>query len=246
MTMLQVIGISTTVEYMLKGSYEYTIGRFTRWTAGGTDTEEDRIIAQAHRAYSDMIFDKAWYEFDFSAWQARIWSDTDFFGENFIRKLERKLFFSMEFGFKSIYAKLIGFGAQTAYEQSEGLIYMVAKVPTEANYEFPVPAQVVGEEGDELLLSVPRWGEFSKTIPILAKHDIQFVEISGNQNIIFSLLSNTDSANILVLSSKLISSELVSNPNRYRSYSLVKVKDLSAAIKEAVGHGFDVEHIFDY
>ena len=79
-TMLWVIGVSTTAEFVAKGAYENTFGRLTRWLAGA-DTEEDLIIQEAHRAYSDLIYTKPWYEFPFADHQGRIWSDTSFFGQ---------------------------------------------------------------------------------------------------------------------------------------------------------------------
>lgn len=246
MTMLQVIGVSTTVEYLLKGAYERSIGRFTRWTAGGQDTPEDRIIAQAHRAYSDLIFHEAWYEFDFSAWKDQVWSETEFFGENFIRKLERKLFFSMEYGFKALYAKLIKYAAQTTYEQSDGLIYMQAVVPPDSNAIFPSSVKVIAESAGEVTLAVPRWGAFTDAIIALAKHELRYTNISGNTRIVVSTLSDPANAPPLTQSRRVFSSRLVSNSNQQRTYWLVKVKDLSGAINEALVKGYQVEHIFDY
>jgi hypothetical protein len=234
------------VEYMLKGVYETSIGRFTRWTAGGEDTREDQIITAANRAYSNLIFDQAWYEFDFSAWRARIWEDTDFFGENFIRKFERKLFFSLEYGFKSFYAKLIKFGAQTAYEQSDGLIYLAAGIPPLSKGALPDPVQVIGSTDEELLLSIPRWGEFTKAVTELAHYDLEYRDISGNQLIVMSLLSEPTNDKTLVASQTIFSTQLVSNQSRQRTYSLVQVSRLSEAINEAISNGFQVEHVFDY
>lgn len=245
-TMLRVIGISTTVEYMLKGGYENTVGRFTRWTAGDKNTPEDIMIAQAHRAYSDLIFNKAWYEFEFSSWIKRIWKDTDFFGINFIRKLERKLFFTLEYGFKNVYAKLIAYGAKTAYEQSDGLIYMTVKQPLELGLSLPGSAKVVEQIGDLTLLSVPRWGEFTKTIPLLAESNLEFEDISGNKIIIVSILSNNSTTADLKYSDLLFRSKLVSNNTLTRSYMLVNIPDLSKAIIEANERNFKIEHIFDY
>lgn len=122
-TMLQVIGVSTTAEYMVKGLYENTIGRFTCWTASA-DTPEDILIQKVHAAYAQLIFAEAWYKFPFYSWAKKIWSEPDFFGKNFIRKLERKTSFTANFIFKALYAKLIGCGAQTAYELSDGLVTM--------------------------------------------------------------------------------------------------------------------------
>ena len=65
--MLKVIGISITVEYIVKSYYENSIGRITRWLANDKPVAEDKIIAQANSSYSDLIFDAPWYEFDFLA-----------------------------------------------------------------------------------------------------------------------------------------------------------------------------------
>src|SRR5690606_4868742 len=71
LTMLRVIGVSTTAEYLVKGAYEGTIGRLMRWSANNEDTEEDRIYARAQQAYAHFIHDKAWYESTSPAGSAR-------------------------------------------------------------------------------------------------------------------------------------------------------------------------------
>ena len=188
-TMLWVIGVSTTAEFVAKGLYENTVGRFTRWTASG-DTPEDLLIQQAHRAYADLIHEEPWYEFPFWDHAARIWTDTPFFGPNFTRKLERKLMFTLEFGFKAAYAKAIGFGAQTAYEASDGLVRMhvIAEAAT-----LPVidPRIEVLEDfgGGQLIVSLPRWGGFTEIVPKLAAAGVQFVEISGNDEILMTTIA---------------------------------------------------------
>ena len=246
MTVLRVIGISTTVEYMFKSLYENTIGRLTRWTTGDVDTAEDKIIAQAHRAYSNLIFDKAWYEFDFSHWITRIWKDTSFFGENFIRKLERKLFFTLEYGFKTVYAKLIKLGAQTAFEQSNGLIYMTASMPEFKPESLENSAKVLKKHQDSYLLSVPRWGEFTQTIPMLAKHGYDFENISGNKVIALTLIVNTKESFYSKYATMLFSSTLVSDANKKRVAVVTKVEDLKEFILDSAERGHTIEHIYDY
>ena len=188
MTMLQVIGISTTVEYMYKSLYENIIGRFSYWTTDGTKTEEDIIIAQAHKAYSELIFSQAWYKFDFGHWTEKLWCETDFFGNNFIRKFERKLFFSLEFGFKSVYAKLIAFASSVSYEASDGLIYLVADIAPENIVLIPNRIKVLASENNQHLLSIPRWGPFTTLLPELIAQGANVIEISGNKNIAVSVI----------------------------------------------------------
>jgi len=246
MMMLNVIGGSTTVEFMVKGAYENTLGRMTRWIADGEDTPEDEIIKQAHRAYSDLIFDKAWYEFDFWDWTGRIWSEPDFFGPNFTRKLERKLSFSLEFGFKTLYAKAIGFGAKTAYEESEGLIYLTAEHKAFTENTLPEQIVLIERDGDRFLFSVPRWGGFTKVIPQLVDQGFDFIDIAGNQRIAVSMLSRSASGVNYDYAPMLFSSPLVTNGDIQREVYWVGVKNLDTLLVEAKVNGQSIEHIYDY
>ncbi len=245
-TVLWVIGVSTSAELIAKGAYENTIGRFTRWTASA-DTPEDLLIQEAHRAYGDLIYTEAWYKFPFWSYAARIWTDTPFFGANFIRKLERKLMFTVEFGFKSLYAKAIGFGAKTAYEASDGLVTMhviadVANLP-----EIDPRINVLRDFGDgDLVITLPRWGGFTQIVPKLAAAGAQFVEISGNDEI---LVTTVEDQSIEMQPDKarfLFNSMVISPENRKRSVYVVRVENLSEALKSLGPKNIELEHVFDF
>lgn len=240
-TMLRVIGISTTIEYMYKGLYEKTIGAFTAWTAKGDLTPEDRIIAQAQLAYSELIYDEAWYKFDFFPWVKKIWSDTDFFGENFIRKVERKLFFSLEFTLKAVYAKLIGQAVQSNYEPSDGFIYMTAT----GSGDVQAPAKILEQKGDAYLMAIPRWNLFTKTLPALIEQGYVFQDISGNTRMVLSYVGGSIPKD-LKESTLLFASPMVSNPQQQRVYVYSAVSNLKNAMHELSAKGLSLEHIYDY
>ena len=61
-TMLNVIGVSITLEYTAKMLYENTLGRIFSWFSNGTLSDEEKTIIAAQRAYSDFMYDKAWYD----------------------------------------------------------------------------------------------------------------------------------------------------------------------------------------
>jgi FAD/FMN-containing dehydrogenase len=113
-TMLQVIGVSITLEYTAKMLYENTVGRVFSWFSNGTPSDDEKVIFQAQRAYSDFIYDKAWYEFKFLPWVTKVWTVSNSAESNWFRKVERKLFFTTEFIFKAGYAKLIEWGAKAS------------------------------------------------------------------------------------------------------------------------------------
>lgn len=244
--MLWVIGASTTAEFIAKGAYENTIGRLTRWAASA-DTPEDLLIQEAHSAYGDFIYYEPWYVFPFSEYAGGIWSDTPFLGDNFIRKLERKLMFSGEFGFKALYAKLIGFGATTAYEASDGLVTMqvVADIASLPGIDSRIT--VLRDFGDgDLVVTVPRWGGFTEVIPKLAAAGVRFVEISGNDEIVVTGVHAEDTEGLPVHSSLLFDSMVISPSGRKRSVYVVRIENLAEALNSFKQNGVELEHIFDF
>lgn len=244
--MLQVIGISTTIEYMYKSLYENTVGRLTYWLANGEQTEEDEIYAKAQKAYSDLIYHEAWYKFDFLSWVNRIWSETDFLGPNFIRKIERKLFLTMEFGFKTIYAKLIAFASETTYEPSDGLIYLTANIPQDVLKNLPEEATVIIRSNDLYIISVPRWGKFTEIIPELSSLGLEYVDISGHKRIVVSTISNKAEANPYTNAIKLFDSTFVAGSNMNRNVVEVNINELDEFFIELNNKGHKLEHIYDF
>lgn len=246
LTMLQVIGISTTAEFMVKGLYENTIGRLTHWTASEI-TPEEQLIQRAHTAYAKLIYTEAWYQFPFFSWARKIWSETPFFGKNFIRKLERKLSFTTEFVFKAVYAKLIGFGAQTAYEPSDGLVTMRVKMDANQVQSIDSRIKLLKNMGNNnLIITLPRWGEFSEIIPRLADAGAEFSEISGNDDILVTVVADKTSSENNEAAKYLFSSMVISPAKKKRLVYTVKTARLPVFLNSLKQRNMSLEHIYDY
>jgi hypothetical protein len=244
--MLWVIGVSTTAEFIAKGAYENTIGRLTRWTAS-EDTPEDLIIQEAHRAYGELIYYEPWYVFPFADYAGRMWTDTPFFGRNFIRKVERKLMATAEFGFKAVYAKLIGFGAQTAYEASDGLVTMHVVADAAGLRAIDSRISILRDFGDgDLIVTVPRWGGFTEIMPRLAAAGVQFVEISGNDEIVITIVESQDSDASPANARLLFNSIVISPPGSKRSVYVVRIEQLNEALNSLERDDIRLEHVFDF
>lgn len=245
-TMLWVIGVSTTAEFVAKGFYENTIGRLTRWTAS-EETPEDRLIRGAHRAYGDLIYHEPWYVFPFSEHVGRIWGETSFFGSNFIRKLERKLMFTGEFGFKSLYAKLIGFGAQTAYEASDGLVTMHIVADALRLPAIDARIELLHDFGEgDLIITLPRWGGFTEIVPRLASAGAEFVEINGNDEIVLTTVEAEDSTFVPDGARLLFNSIVISPEGMKRSVYVARIEDLADALISIEEDASRLEHVFDF
>ena len=116
--MLGVIGSSFTIEYVLKGLYENTAGRFTEWISG-RDTPEDAFAYKTATEYGAFMHTVPWYEFPFFSRVSRLWRETPMRGPRMLRKWERKLALTAEYGAKGMYGWLIGIGTGAAYDAED-------------------------------------------------------------------------------------------------------------------------------
>ena len=245
-TMLWVIGVSTTAEYIAKGAYENTIGRLTRWTASD-DTPEDLLIREAHAAYGELINYEPWYEFPFADYVGRIWSDTPFFGRNFIRKLERKLSFTAEFAFKALYAKAIGYASQSAYGPSEGMVTMHVVGDAQRIAAADSRLRILRDFGDgDLVITAPRWGGFTEIMPKLAATGARYIEIDSNDEIVFTTVEADDVKTVPAHSRLLFNSMVISPTGKKRSVYVVRVERLADALRSLEASNIELEHVFDY
>jgi FAD/FMN-containing dehydrogenase len=245
LTMLRVIGASTTFEYVVKGAYEATVGRFTRWTAGGQDTAEDMLIQRAHRAYADFIFDAAWHQYDFGRWLGELWGETPIFGSNFSRKLERRVFFTLEYGGKTLYAKLIGFASRTAYGVKDDHIYFTLFAPAD-DAPNPPGVDTVRADGRTRVATSLRWGPFTEAAAALAADGFDFADISGNRRIVVTAVGPRDLESPGEGAIELFESRVLSNAELERHVLLVETRALGAFIRALPASGIRLEHVYDY
>jgi hypothetical protein len=233
-TILVVIGTSTAVEYGIKGAYEYTLGRLSERTAGSEFTEEDRLGAAVAQEYVDFIVERPWYEFDFFSGFQRLWTDTSFFGDNMLRKLERKYVLSSEYLVKSLYARLIGFGSAASFDAPVHKTAVVASWPES------------GSQKSELIY-LPRYQPFTDAAIELSRQNVVFEEIAGNNGrIVISLLGKEGWDAELANSTLLLQQPIITRPGLYRHIVEVDIRQLSLALQKSQLDGLTVEHIYDF
>lgn len=243
-TMLQVIGVSVTMEYAVKMIYENTIGTVFGWFANDSISEKERAIIDAQRAYSDFIYHTAWYEFRFMPWIAEVWGASGTSDASWSRKWERTLFFTLEFSFKAAYAQLIEWAAKASYEEP------VTDICLLVSFEEPIlpskEMKIIKEQDGKKIIGISRWGAFTKTILEICEQDIEVMEIGGNDEIVVSVLldktRNLDFNNMEVL----YASSVVTNQNLKRLVCLLPVKELLPFVRNAKQNSIEVEHVFDY
>jgi hypothetical protein len=245
--MVSVIGGSTTVEYGLRAAYESTVGRLAEATSDGTPTVEEELGARVAQAYVDFIRIDPWYLFDFIAPLRTLWIETPAFGDNQLRKWERRFALTTEYLVKAGYAWLIKLGTQSVYEAAKPVTAVVLdRMPS------PLPANLpelkrLGSDGDAVLVTVPRYRAFMAYAQALAAQGVAFEEIAGNRGVIVaSVIERTDSVPPAAPLRRLFTQPILTQPGWERRVIALPVAELSAQLRRWRTADVQVEHVYDY
>lgn len=243
-TMLQVIGVSITMEYGAKIIYENTIGRFFSLFSEEKISKEEETIIEAQRAYSNFIYQTAWYEFKFLPWIKKIWTVSEKSNCSTLRKWERTLIFTFEFSFKAFYSQLIQWAANSTYETPANSIYLI--VSNVDSIKENKNLKIIKKYGDKMIIAITRWEAFTTEIIKLSNQDVKIYEISGNNEIAVSAIMN-NSKEINYKNIKLLyQSRIVTNDNLKRNIYFLPVDRLLPFIKESMNKKATIEHVYDY
>ena len=243
---LAFIGISFTAENMLKGAYEKTIGRVAQWTAP-QPTEEEIYAAQVAQEYGEFMHMTPWYFFPFREKLQGLWQETSLWGPDPIRKWERKLALTLEYGGKILYGGFTNLGAQATYGGADvEKIYAVTTGLSEEMLSNDLEL-VQAIDDRRQLIRITRFEYFSDAVPGLTERGVQFVEISGNDNILFTLLGPEDADYDFEHGTYLFDLPILTEPGLTRLAVNVRVADIEAFLEELKSQpDFQFEHMYDY
>lgn len=242
---LAFIGISFTAENMLKGAYEGTVGRFTEWVSSDTPTEEEVFAAQVAEEYGAFMHMTPWYFFPFKEklqelWQLSLW------GPDPLRKWERKLALTMEYGGKVLYAGFTNLGAQATYGGADvEKVYAVTSGVTDPMLSPDL--EIVEQSGDLQLARITRFEVFSAIVPAITADGAQLVEVAGNDEMLFTLIGSPDADYNFEHGTYLFDLPILTQPGLTRVAVKVPVADIGAFLQELKDRSdIKFEHMYDY
>ena len=244
---LAFIGISFTAENMLKGAYEGTIGRLTDWISSDTPTDEEIYAARVAQEYGEFMHEIPWYFYPFRETLEGLWSGTSLWGPDPIRKWERKLALTIEYGGKLLYSSLTNLGAQATYGGADvEKIYAVTEGITQNMTSSDL--EVVETLDDQRqLIRVTRFEYFSDTVPGLLERGVRFDEIAGNREILFTLLGPRDAEYDFAYGEYLFELPVLTQPEQTRLAVKVRVEEMAQFFEELEGReDIEFEHMYDY
>jgi FAD/FMN-containing dehydrogenase len=248
--MLGVIGISYSVEYALKNAYENTVGRFTAWTAGGRATEEDQLAARVAAEYGTFIHTIPWYQYPFGRELRALWTDVPLFGRAPVRKLERRLALTAEYGVKAIYASMLGGATGAAYAPQDLRIGAVVYGDTASL--APGDARVLARRQlgpDHALVTLQRYDPFWQVMRDAARRgeSTPIVEIAGNDDIVVTGVAPRDWRYVGPDAEFLYAMPLPTDAGRIRPVLKVRTRDLLPFLRRTEAEGrMVVDHVYDY
>ncbi len=178
-TVLDVIGWSFSAENIIKGVYEKSFGRLSEWIAGKNSVVEDKYAAQVANDYAVFIYDYPWY--DFSYWNALkgLWTlkneESTPFRQD-IRRAERKIILSIEYGVKFLYSSVIAAATHMKFGVQDDVV-----------------SAIVTRDGGKsyLMIQAPHYQPFTRLLLDEMKReednpDFSIVDIAGNSRITFT------------------------------------------------------------
>lgn len=249
---ITVLGVSYTVENLIKGLYENTIGRLTELFSDYPATPEDVFIASATEQYVTFILERPFYEFSYANELVHFWNDVSFFGTDVIRKWERKIFFTIEYGIKTIYGWFIMVATQSVFGVAGEDTYAVVDNISDIDALHKFHIQVIATDPSGLLaIKMPRYQAFLEAAEGINSLGGSFKSVSGNTRIVISLIATTtwaDSKKTTLPDTVIIlfSQPMLTLEDKTRFVVSVPVTTLQQVLTQKDSGQIFIEHVYDY
>ncbi len=234
MQVVYTIGVSFTAEMLAKAAYEETIGRVASLVRGADRAPLDTLSAEQATRYARFLQQTPWYKWDFEADRAAL---SEAATPQF-RDRERTLALGLEYGAKAAYAQVID-AAVAAVGADELTLRMIVTGLGESDLAQFQGVAVIGTRPEGIEIETPRYRELTGLLLEMATAGASFVEIAGNDDILFTALSEGAAGDS-------IHSFARQGYGDQRHLILVPVPELADRLRGLGDAGLTLEHIHDY
>ena len=243
--MLGIIGASFTIENSLRSVYENTVGRLTELLAT-TDTPEDALARRTAREYGAFMHRVPWYEFPFGSRLVALWRETPFAGPHFLRKIERRLALTAEYGVKAVYGFVIGKMSGAAYGAEDLRIHARIQNAGAQAFADARVKQVMPLTPGTYIVTLPRYEEFTPAALRLASQGVRFLDIAGNDDLLMTVLARRGVPADVPRTRLIAVAAVVTDPTMQRFALSVPVDALGETAAFLARQGATVERLYDY
>jgi hypothetical protein len=238
--MIYTIGISFSAEMAVKAAWENTVGRVTEWI-GGWASPEDRYAAGVQQRYAAFMHEVPWYRFGFGDALAGLWSANGVW--SLVRRPERRVALSAEYGVKAVYAKALGAATGASLAPDALTLQMVVRAdPATIRAIDPRLKPLRSLPDGATLVEAPRYAQFTELLGKLAARDVAVADIAGNRTIFLPIRAPER----LKPGAALLAMPLGDRPGWWRYGVTVPVAELTSWMRETQAKGGEIEHVYDY
>jgi hypothetical protein len=253
---LAAAGAAFSVEYTLTGLWENTIGRATEWISAasrtwraGAPTPEDAFAIRTAREYAAFIHKIPWYDFPYGDRLLTLWNGSPLWGPNVIRKWDRRIVLTAEYGLKGIAALIARQVASPAAADggaSSSLIYAAIDQasPTAFADERIREFKPLGPRS--YIVSLPPREGFTETVRELQAKGVRFLSIAGNDDILLTAIAPHALAEVVPLDRRVATLPLLTDPLHTRLALRVRITALSEVLGWLATRGASIEAIHGY
>jgi len=229
----------------VKGAYEKTLGRVAEWIAGH-DTPEDAFAARTAREYARFLHTRPWYEFPFAARLEALWKETPPWGPRPVRKWERRVVLSAEYGVKALYAGLARVVAGYLHRaDNAGIDVLAENVPDQVLADARIK-QVKAVGPRVYILRLPRHEAFTAIVPALARQGVRLRDIAGNEEIFLTVRAPRAWAFGLGPGRLVLAEPLLTDRRVQRVGIAAPVTALHTVLTRLERSGATLEQLYDY
>lgn len=243
--MLGVIGMSFSIENLVKGGYENTVGALSE-SIGFYHTAEDVFARKTAQEYAEFIHATPWYEFPFAGKLKRLWTQTPLWGPDLARKWERRFVLSAEYTAKAAYGWLIRLGTRSVYRPEDLVIHAWLDDAPERIFEDGRIRKVKTLGPRSSIVALPRYAAFTSVVTALAKQGVRFHDLAGNDEILLTAIVPRELVLHPAAGGIVLSEEILTNPATKRIAVRVPVRTLHVILTDLPTRGASVEHLYDY
>ncbi len=229
------IGTSFNLEMSLKAAYEETIGRIMTLIRGDTRAPLDDLSATQAAEYAAFLRQTPWYAYDFSADASALWDAKT----SAPRDWERAIALNIEMRGKAGYATVIEKLVAATGTDALTLRSVVSGIGADQLAAIE-GVTVIGPLGPGVEIETPRYAAFTEIAKTIAARNGNFVEIAGNDDILFTIIHN------FATLPRSIYSFRRQGYGDNRLLIEVKVRELASVLREYAAQGVTIEHIHDY
>ena len=232
-TTIYTIGVSFTAELLAKAAYEEALGRLATLLRGPDRAPLDDLSARQGAEYARFLQQTPWYKWDFAADVTALTQATS----GSLRDTERRLALGTEYRFKSAYAGMIE-AAVAGVGADELRLRSVVSNVSQDRLSTIEPIEIIDTISDAFVIETDRYRAFTGIVQQLANAGANFVEIAGNDQILFTLISNSPRHEGALYSFRR------QGYDDFRHLMLVPVRDLADRIRGL--NDVRLEHVHDY